>query len=445
MKSMTRAITIGILGIHLTTLAAWAALSGQAEFQVNAYTVDDQENPGTCVFDDGSFVVVWQSNDQDGDYSGIFGRRYSAAGLPLSSEFQINTYTSDAQFDPSVCCADDSFVVAWTSATSDQDGHYAGVFGQRFAAGGAFVGGEFQVNTYTSDDQSDPDVCCQADGRFVVAWRSDYQDGYRGGIFGQAFASGGAPSGGEFQVNTYTAAYERAPASCCDGSTGFVVVWESQEQDGDSGGLFAQAFSGPGAADGAQFQVNTATVGGQFAPDICCSEAGFVVAWSGQDGDLLGVFAQVFSGPASPVGSEVQVNTYTAGDQDDPAVCCDEDRFEIVWEDNSSPTDTDPLFGRTFSAAGQPQNEPFVVTQYTDSDADDPAIACDPDGDLLVVWESESDGALERDGDEEGIFAKIFLELSAVEIPTLGGWGLGLLAAALAAGGAVFLHKRRDL
>ena len=426
--------------MQLASARAHAALSGGPEFQVNTYTPSGQDEVDTCAFDDGSFVVAWESSASlDGDLIGVFGQRYTAEGAPLGGEFQVNTYTTVNQRGPAICCSASGFVVSW--ASYEQDGDGAGIFGQRFSASGGPIGGEFQVNTYTPNLQVVPDICCQTDGSFVVVWQSYPEDGSNDGVFGQAFASGGAPSGGQFQVNTYTSDAQEFPALCCDGAGGFVVAWESTEQDGQFDGIFAQAYSGPGVPDGAEFQVNTATLGDQGEPAICCGDFGFAVAWMTPDGDSDGVATQAFSGPASPIGGEFLANTFTQDGQASPALCCHPDGFTVVWEDNPV-TPTRPLLGRTFDASGQPNLLPFVVTAYPNSDADDPAIACATEDGLLVVWETDSSDSPPRDGSTEGVFARLFRELTIQEIPTLGSWGLGLLALVLAAGGAFYLRRQ---
>ena len=372
----------------LVVAPAFAQPPGGPEFQVNAYTPNDQDDPDLCVLDDGSFVVVWESNEQEGHNNGVFGQRYAADGSPLAAEFQVNTYTTDGQSDPAVCCSAAGFVVAWNSY--QQDGEGAGIFGQRFSPTGGALGGEFQVNSYTTSHQYSPDVCCQVDGQFVVVWDDYGRDGGGRGVFGQAFASSGAPDGPQFQVNTYTVTYQSGSEVCCDGTGGFVVVWESQEQDGEGPGVFAQAFSSPGSPDGAEFQVNT----------------------------------------------------YTIGFQGDAVVCCDADGFAVVWEDTQPGGDTNQLTGRLYDPSGAPRTDPFVVSAYTSSDADDPAVACGPNGDLFVAWETDSSDTPQRDGDDQGVFARLFSKVTILEVPTLGGWSLGLLATALAVGGAAFLRRR---
>ena len=52
----------------------------------------------------------------------------------------------------------------------------------------------FQVNTYTSSDQYDPSVTALKDGGFMVSWESNGQDGSGYGIYGQRFGVDGSPN-----------------------------------------------------------------------------------------------------------------------------------------------------------------------------------------------------------------------------------------------------------
>ncbi len=79
---------------------------------------------------DGGFVVTWGSYGQDGDFSGVYGQRYDSSGVKSGVEFQINTYTTSDQRDPSVAPLNDGgFVVTWTS--DGQDGDLGGRCGIR--------------------------------------------------------------------------------------------------------------------------------------------------------------------------------------------------------------------------------------------------------------------------------------------------------------------------
>src|SRR6187401_1077363 len=71
-----------------------------SEFQVNTHTTDPQNNQSVAAGANGDFVVVWQSDGQDGSSDGVFARRFSSTGAPLGGEFQVNTHTDDYQGDP---------------------------------------------------------------------------------------------------------------------------------------------------------------------------------------------------------------------------------------------------------------------------------------------------------------------------------------------------------
>ncbi|MEO8198738.1 MAG: hypothetical protein ABI689_18645, partial [Thermoanaerobaculia bacterium] len=67
-----------------------------------------------------------------------------------------------------------NFVVAWESfGSSDTDTSDFSIQARRYANNGAALGGQFQVNTYTTSYQWIPAVAVDGPGNFVVAWQSD--------------------------------------------------------------------------------------------------------------------------------------------------------------------------------------------------------------------------------------------------------------------------------
>jgi hypothetical protein len=215
------------------------------EFLVNSRTASFEQRPAVALESDGDFVVVWTSGDgSDGGYAsrGIFARRFSSAGVPLGDDRQINTYTTDSQYRAKVTAeADGDFVVAWQSRL--QDGDFFGIFLRRFSSAGVARGVEFQVNVYTTGSQSYPKIAADDSGDFVVTWLSEEQDGSGMGVFARRFSSSGSRIGGEFQVNTFTFGYQTFAGIDCDSDGDFVIAWGSPGQDGEAGGIFAQRFS----------------------------------------------------------------------------------------------------------------------------------------------------------------------------------------------------------
>jgi hypothetical protein len=53
----------------------------------------------------------------------------------------------------------------------------------------------------------------------------------------------GAPLGGELAVNTYTTALQERPETACNDDGRFVIVWDSESQDGDLSGRLRAGIS----------------------------------------------------------------------------------------------------------------------------------------------------------------------------------------------------------
>jgi hypothetical protein len=384
------------------------------EFRVNTYTTNDQITPAVAASSLGDFVVVWSTFFQDGSGRAVMAQRYANSGAPLGSEFRVNTYTYLDQAFPGVATdGAGDFVVVWSSNT--QDGSSTGVFGQRYASLGVPAGPEFPVNTYTTGSQSSPSVAASAAGNFIVVWDSVGQDGAGFGVFGQRYAAAGAPLGQEFRVNTYTTAGQRAPVVAADAAGNFVVVWTSYFQDGAFYGIFGQRYASSGAPVGPEFRVNTYTTNDQLFPAVASDGAGdFVIVWysNTQDGSSTGVFGQRYAFSGVPAGPEFRVNTFTTGFQRFPSVAADASGdFVVSWEAVNQDGSTFGVFGQRYVAAGAPLGAEFRVNTYTTNLQIAPSVAADSAGDFVVVWTSQ-----QQDGSSYGVFGQRYSPIVPVEL-----------------------------
>ncbi len=345
-------------GVYAQRFSANGTAQG-GEFRVNQTTGGDQQNAVVSMDANGNFVVAWQSN-QGNTGLDVYARLYRADGTAVGGEFVVNTYLTSNQQSPSVAMdASGSFVVAWQS--NDQDGNNWGVFGQRFDAAGNRVGGEFQINTYTANNQQDVRIAMAPDGRFVAAWASNNQDGNNWGVYGQQFGAAGNRVGGEFLVNATTANTQQNPAVAMDAAGNYVVAWEGNQAG--SWDVYAQRFGAAGNRLGGEFVVNTTTANAQQSPSAAFDGlGGLTITWSSKrqdNGDTFGIYAQSYTPAGTPTGREFLVNTITANDQKYSSVAADRSGgFVVAWGGNGS-GDGDGVFARTYVSAG------FAVTPTT--------------------------------------------------------------------------------
>jgi hypothetical protein len=336
-----------------------AGLPIGGEFQINTYTLGVQHLADVTAADNGTSVVVWDHIGGDGGDDAVLGQRFDSDGNRLGGEFQINSYTIGPQGFPHKIAADSTgnFAVVWQSL--GQDGSESGVFGQRFDSDGLPLGTEFQVNTFTLHRQGENALAlAMADnGDFVVVWKSSMQDsnefgvGFDGGVFGQRFASDGSRLGGEFQVNTYTPREQGTTVDVAmDADGDFVAVWRSPN-DGDPnpgsatyGGVLGQRFDSTGAKVGTEFVVAATIRGLQLDQHVTMDADGdFIVAWADWPNwpppDVpffvqheIDVFGQRFDSTGARVGPQFRVNSYLPQMQRHPDVAAAPNGdFVVAW------------------------------------------------------------------------------------------------------------------
>lgn len=351
-----------------------AGVAQGSQFQVNNFTTGAQTAYDVAYDSNGNFIIAWTSfgsfgNDVD---NSIQARRYNSVGVALdANEFQVNTYTTSNQNRAKIATDNNgNFVIAWQGyGVGTDNGGTQAINARRFNSTGTPIdANDFQVNTYTTGTQERPSLAMDNSGNFVITWsEKGGQDGNNSGVYAQRYSSNPTltPVGTEFQVNTYTTSFQQDSSVAMDSVGNFVVSWRSNNQDGNSAGVFAQRYSSNPTLTpvGTEFQVNTYTTSFQNLPQVSMDAVGnFIVSWASggnQDGDNEGVFAQRYSSnpTLTPVGVEFQVNTSTTVKQTSPAIALnDNGNYVIIWKDTSAlDGDNSGIFGQRYNSDGTAQ------------------------------------------------------------------------------------------
>lgn len=297
------------------------------DVRVNTYTDDQQGDAAVAGLSNGNVVVLWSSFGQDGHMQGVFGQVLTPGGVKVGSEFQVNQTTMYNQRTPAVAALESGgFVASWvsersrglvvnssdsTGATTSDSGRAVfgiDVFARIFSAAGEPAGTEFQVNA-SQNVAANPAVSAVPGGGFVVAWGEDnaVDRASSWDVYARGFNAQGAPVSEPQRVNSYTYGDQYAPRVSA-AANGALVTWTSLGQDGSMQGVFARLINPQGAGAGAEFQVNTTTVGQQVEPSVAYDGVGrFLVVWSGfAAGTSFDLYAQryaigeVIPQPAAP-------------------------------------------------------------------------------------------------------------------------------------------------
>ena len=313
------------------------------EFRVNTYTPDQQLNPAVAGLSNGGFVVVWESDKQDGDEFGIYARRFGSDGSPYDTEeeFRVNTATANRQWLPSVAgLPDGKFVVVWQGYFNNECGVCApDIYARVLDNSGTPQGGEFMVNESgvpNSPGENSPFVAPISSGGFVVAWAVA-----SGQAWAKIFKSDGTAVGAQFVLSYQQDEWDANPVLASIGNGRFAAVWETDTRNPEtSSDLFGRVFDNNGNKVCNDvlclpFSANTCTANYQGKPSIASASNGeFVVVWysAGQDGSGKGIFGQRFNSEGAKIGEEFLVNKVTTGDQTSPSIApLSGARFVVVW------------------------------------------------------------------------------------------------------------------
>ena len=382
------------------------------EFDVNNFVAGDQEVPQVAIDQNGNYVVVWQSNGQDGGGRGIYAQLFNANGIKTGSEFLINQNTAGDQTEPAVSMdKNGNFVVAWTGL-GDNGATSKAVYARLFDIhGNDLGGGEILVNETTPGEQTTPSVAMNwQTGDFVVTWQSkDQIDEWD--IFARQFSFDLATIGNEFQVNNSTLKKQTDPSIDINDSGDYIIGWETAILGDDNLEVMYRRFDwSTGAIDATDQTANDNSTKNQENAAVAINNAGnFVVAWQSKDQDYgddkYGIYAQIWDNTGSEIRNEFRINDTLPMDQLNPSISmADNGDFIIGWQSHSTNSE---IYAKRFDITGNPEGDEFLVNLTSVKDQANPDVALNRNGDFVVAWQSE-----DQDGFGQGVFGQQFKNIS---------------------------------
>jgi len=297
------------------------------EFQVNvtagtAFPNSTEHFPASVAMDaTGNFVVVWTGVDAGDSVTpdaGIFAQRFDKTGAAqTNADIAVNATTTGRQVSPAIAMsASGAYVIAWTGVDAgDSITPDAGIFAQLYDNTGTVTKAEFAVNADTTGAETLPAVGMDLTGEFVVAWSSHAATANNTDVHAQRFDNKGAPVDGEFLVNAAalgnqtdgTAGVQSDSTVAMDVNGDFVIGWDSQLDDTNALGDYANFYAADGSLKGGT-KVEALTDTG-FSPAASVDAGGdsFIAATITTNA-VSGIFGQRFAG-FNPLDLSATLNT----------------------------------------------------------------------------------------------------------------------------------------
>jgi hypothetical protein len=326
---------------------------------VNTSTEDDQFFARVAVSEDGSFLVVWQSDEPDSevnvDRKFVRSQAFDADANPVGSELLVNTLLTGEAVDISADVAalkGGGYVVVWRSRKSAGDDDWLGVQARLIGANGAALGAQFQANSLVGKSENYPAVTGLADGGFLVVWTTPE-------VHGRKFKADGTPVGDDFQINTFTTGAEAETDVVLGFGDQLLVVWKDSEENVEETEIRGRFFNQNLAAQGSDFRINTFTAGAQNhvkAGDY--GSAGFFVVWesvgsAGSDVNAQSIQGRIVTGSDQFHGAQFQLNAWITGAQQLPGIGGRDGNIAIAWRSPGNvETDKAVIVGQIWSLCG---------------------------------------------------------------------------------------------
>lgn len=375
------------------------------QYPVTGAMPGDQVHPALSLGSTGGFLV-WEDNITDGDGLGISALQLDAGFSAYRSPFRVNVTGSKDQERPQVSLLQGGGAVfVWQGGAMG----FQHIYARFLSAGGTWLTtNDIVVNT-APNYQINPVVATLANSNVVVIWASfnQFTSSSMQDVYGQLFSPTGQKIGGEFMVNQFALFNQRSPAVAALNGGGFVVVWISEQERGQTTGsgefvysastnqvsvdVYARLYGASGAPASNEILVNN-SFNPCASPRVAAgSDGGFMVAWAQKDlsnrSNSWDIVARPLSGAGLP-GNLASANTTTYGDQFAPDISAAGTDYMVVWTSLGQDGSMEGVYGRFLRSDGTPASDEMPVNTTWISKQMHPVVASDGSGRFLAAWSS---------------------------------------------------------
>jgi serine/threonine protein kinase/WD40 repeat protein len=273
-------------------------------FRIDTNSVGLQFEHDFAMGPGGELIVSWVNKLPESQVGNVFCQRFSSSGIPLSPEIKVNSLETNTFTSPAVAMnPQGDFFVTWIGQDSEtkQGWH---VWGRSFSENGNPHGSDFRVQSDLNVGALQPDIACDGNGQFAIAWCGLNQ------IFLRRFRANGEPIGVDQQVSSDPSQIHQSPKLRMNVGGETVVVWQAASRNDSRSAILAQRYDAADRTSEKNFIVAESAGMNLIDPTTGIDAAGrFVVNYlqttSKSTGALLQ--SQQFDASSQPIGQAVSV------------------------------------------------------------------------------------------------------------------------------------------
>ena len=370
-----------------------------SEFPIVASAPGDQVWPSISLSPTGGYIT-WQDSYIDKKGGGL-GNAVLDTTFSASRKTRVNNTIAGNHLRPKVqALGNDNAVIVWEGSVTA-----AGVpaIYARFAKnsnptkdpglGTNYFTGDIRVDTHLAGQKVDPAVAALPDGSAIIVWSSYGQDGDMYGVFARKLLPTGVGKGPEFQVNQYTDKNQRNPTVAALANGNYVVGWISEgERSASSAGVYARVYTDAGVPLTDEIAINSGSSVCSSPSVAPLSDGGFTMVWAQKDAvnpdNSWDIWGRAFSASGNPLASDFGINGYLYGDQYQPKIAAGPAGSLVVWTSLNEDGSREGVFGRFLAGGTQLSGAEFGVNTTKIGQQMHPSVAWDGVGKFLVVWTS---------------------------------------------------------
>jgi hypothetical protein len=322
------------------------------------------------------------------------------------AELRVNAVTEAKLHNPTAAWNDGRALVVWDNDRTGIKGRFLGADGAAASAELSLVANQILTGIPAAGievTRKDAAVAFLPKGQFFLFWteerssvRIDHfyenREVVDRDVIGLRFSASGAPLGARFRVNSDAAGFQSRPKALTLPSGNVLVVFESDDSQAGVGagdGIFGRLVNVAGQAASGVFKINADNGQPAANPALAADARGsFLVSWETGSGREQDVIARLFDRNGVARIPEFRVNSEVAGLQRRPAVAADPaGGFVVVWQGQvENNWRKARIFGQFLAANGSVLGPAFPVSSGYGEAQISPSVVAVPGRSFLVTW-----------------------------------------------------------